>query len=100
MDLGGNTRDSDGGYVQATYAIPGPGTKLGVSYGESNLDLGPADLATSTLVETNESIIFGVYHPLTESLNLVLEYTNTEATAHNGNTAEENSIAIGAIIFY
>jgi predicted porin len=100
MDLGGNTRDSDGGYVQATYALPGPGTKLGVSYGESNLDLGPADPATSTLIETNESIIFGVYHPLTESLNLVLEYTNTEATAHNGNTAEENSIAIGAIIFY
>ncbi|HWM29917.1 MAG TPA: hypothetical protein VNQ14_15755, partial [Woeseiaceae bacterium] len=49
MDLGGNTRDSDGGYVQATYAIPGPGTKLGVSYGESNLDLGAADPATSTL---------------------------------------------------
>jgi hypothetical protein len=80
--------------------VPGPGTKIGVSYGESNLDLGPADPATSTLVETNESIVVGAYHPLTESLNLVLEYTKTEATAHNGNKAEESSIAIGAIIFY
>lgn len=100
MDVTGNTRDSDGGYLQATYALPGAGTKLGVSYGESNLDRGPGDSVASTLVETNESIVFGVYHPLTESLNLVFEYTATEATAHNGNKAEENSIAIGAIIFY
>jgi hypothetical protein len=100
VDFSGNTRDSDGGYLQAMYALPGAGTKFGVSYGESNLDRGPADSVASTLVETNESIIFGVYHPLTESLNLVFEYTQTEATAHNGNQAEENSIAIGAILFY
>jgi hypothetical protein len=80
--------------------MPGPGTKFGLSWGESNLDRGPADLPTSTLVETNESIIFGVYHPLTPSLNLVVEYTQTEATAHNGNEAEESSIAFGAILFY
>jgi hypothetical protein len=30
-------RDSDGGYVQATYVIP-TGTKLGVAYGVSKLD--------------------------------------------------------------
>jgi len=100
VDLSGNTRDSDGGYLQATYKMPGPGTKFGLSWGESNLDRGPADLPTSTLVETNESIIFGVYHPLTPSLNLVVEYTQTEATAHNGNEAEESSIAFGAILFY
>jgi hypothetical protein len=100
VDFSGNTRDSDGGYIQATYALPGAGTKFGLSYGESNLDRGPADSVASTLVETNESIVFGVYHPLTESLNLVLEYTSTESTAHNGNQAEESSIAIGAILFY
>lgn len=100
VDLTGNTRDSDGGYLQATYALPGYGTKLGISYGESNLDLGPGDPASSTLVETNESIVLGVYHPLTESLNLVLEYTETTATAHSGAEAEETSIAIGAILFY
>jgi len=100
VDSSGNTRDSDGGYLQATYALPGAGTKFGLSWGESNLDLGPADSVASTLVQTNESIVFGVYHPLTESLSLVFEYTGTEATAHNGNKAEESSIAIGAILFY
>ena len=102
VDLSGNTRDSDGFYVQGTYKLPDGGTKFGISFGESNLDLGPGDpvAAASTLVETNESFVIGVYHPLTPSLNLVLEYTNTEATAHSGNSAEEGTIAIGAILFF
>jgi hypothetical protein len=87
-------------YVQATYKLPGPGTKLGVSWGESNLDRGSADPVTTSLFESNESIVFGVYHPLTSALHLVLEYTETEATAHNGNKAEETAIALGAILFY
>lgn len=100
VDQSGATRDSDGFYVQGTYEFPDQGTKIGLSFGESNLDLGPGDLATTSLVETNESLILGVYHPLTDSLNLVAEYTQTESTAHNGNTAEENTIALGAILFY
>jgi predicted porin len=100
VDAAGNARDSDGFYVQGTFKIPGPGTKIGVSYGESNLDRGPADLATTTLFETNESIVVGIYHPLTSALHLVAEYTKTKATAHNGNEAEETAIALGAILFY
>jgi predicted porin len=100
VDAAGNTRDSDGMYAQATYKLPGPGTKLGVSWGESNLDRGPADPVTTSLVESNESIVVGVYHPLTSALQLVLEYTQTEATAHNGNQAEEKAIALGAILSF
>ena len=100
VDAAGNTRDSDGMYAQATYKIPGPGTKIGVSWGESNLDRGSADPVTTSLFETNESIVFGIYHPLTSALQLVLEYTQTEASAHNGNEAEEKAIAVGAILSY
>jgi predicted porin len=100
LDLGGESRDSDGGYVQFTYKVPTSGTKLGFSWGESNLDLGPNDLATTDLVKTNESIVFGVYHPLTDALYLVGEYTQTESTSHGGNEAEESSFALGAILFY
>ncbi len=99
VDAAGNTRDSDGFYVQGTYKLPGSGTKLGVSFGESNLDLAAGE-AVSDLVKTNESFVVGLYHPLTSSLNLVFEYTKTESTAHNGNSAEESVIAIGAILFY
>ena len=104
MDSGGNARDSDGGYVQLTWKLPGIGTKLGASFGESNLDLGPGDVALgaagAALLEKNESVVVGIYHPLTSALNLVLEYTQTTATAHNGNEAKETAIALGAILFY
>jgi hypothetical protein len=100
VDAGGNTRDSDGMYAQATYKFPNLGTKLGVSWGESNLDRGSADPVTTSLVETNESFVIGVYHPMAAWLNLVLEYTDTEATAHNGNQANEKAIALGAILSF
>ena len=45
FDTTGKKRDSDGGYVQATYVIP-TGTKLGVSYGISKLDDNAADTGT------------------------------------------------------
>ena len=100
VDSSGNTRDSDGYYVQAAYKLPQMGTKFGISVGESNLDRGPGDGPLTSLVKTNESYVVGVYHPLTQSLNLVLEYTKTDASAHNGNTATESTLAIGAILFY
>jgi len=100
VDSAGNARDSEGMYVQATFKLPGAGTKFGVSFGESKLDRGPADPVTTSLFETNESVVVGIYHPLTSALNLVAEYTQTTSTAHNGNEAEETAIAIGAILFY
>jgi hypothetical protein len=104
LDSGGNARDSDGGYVQATFKFPNLGTKIGASYGESNLDLGPGDTALGAagqfLFEKNESIVVGIYHPITSALNVVLEYTETKSTAHNGLEATETAIALGAILFY
>ena len=120
-------RDSDGFYVQGTFVLPDTGTKLGLSYGESNLRLtgdeenlirgngalaaalaAALDPATAiavgnafgNVVKTNESWIAGVYHPLGEALNLVAEYTSTTAEAHNGHKAEENVFALGAIMFF
>lgn len=97
--LAGRERESDGGYVQLTYKLPGPGTKLGVSYGESNLDRASGE-APSALVEKNSSTTFGVYHPLNKYVNLVLEFTATKAEAQNGNEADQDTIAIGAIFLY
>ena len=105
FDIQGKERDSDGYYVQARYRTP-MGTLLGASVGESNLDETSSDkerLADNpnyNLVETNESWIIGAYHPVGEALNLVVEYTETESEAHNGNETEEESLAIGAIMFF
>jgi hypothetical protein len=80
FDTTGQARDSDGGYVQATYVIP-TGTKLGVSYGVSNLDTASGE-ANTNLVEENDMLTIGAYHPLTKHLNLVAEYSKVESESH------------------
>jgi len=90
-------RDSDGGYVQLTYVTPIK-TKLGIAYGESNLDKGTA--ADTAIVKSNQRITVGAYHPLTKHLNIVAEYNNVEAEGHNGGNAETNTYSAGAIMFF
>jgi predicted porin len=94
----GKKRDSDGGYVQATYVIP-TGTKLGVAYGVSNLDEASGETATA-LVEKNERWTVGAYHPLTKHLNLVAEYNNVQSEGHSGTDVESDHISLGAILFF
>ena len=94
----GKTRDSDGGYVQATYKIPS-GTKIGLAYGRSSLDLANGE-GTSALVKENERMTIGAYHPLTKHLNLVAEYNNVESRSHNGLKNESNTGSLGAILFF
>jgi len=92
-------RDSDGGYVQATYVIP-TGTKLGFAYGVSNLDEASGE-STAALVESNERWTVGAYHPLTKHLNLVAEYNKVESEGQSSAyEAEYDSISLGAILFF
>jgi len=93
-------RDSDGGYVQATYVIP-TGTKLGVAYGVSNLDKASNDAASPTLVDKNDRWTVGAYHPLTKHLNLVAEYNKIESEGHNSaHKDEQDTFSLGAILFF
>ena len=97
---GQKSKDS-GGYVQATFAVPTIGTKLGASWGVSN---SKAANGTSFDIE-NESWIVGAYHPLTKSLNLVAEYTqqeikNNAATGSAVKKTENDTISLGAILFF
>ena len=100
FDTLGNARDSDGGYVQGTYVIP-TGTKLGVSWGQSNLDKNATgELAGATLVEENEMLTVGAYHPLTKHLNIVAEYSAVEARNQAGAENDSDIISVGAILFF
>ena len=99
VTAGAKERDSDGGYVQATYVIP-TGTKLGVAYGVSNLDTASGE-TNATLVDENERWTVGAYHPLTKHLNLVAEYNATESTGQtSSNKAEQDTFSLGAILFF
>ena len=91
-------RDSDGGYLQATYVLPTK-TKFGVAFGRSNLDRAAGE-GLSALVKTNERLTVGLYHPLTKHLNLVAEYNDMESKAHNGDKNTASSGSLGAILFF
>jgi len=93
----GGKRDSDGGYLQATYVLPTK-TKLGLAYGVSNLDR--ADSLDTAIVSKNERMTVGLYHPLTKHLNLVAEYNDIESRTHNGLKGESQHGSLGAILFF
>ena len=95
---GNAERESDGGYLQATYVIPS-GTKLGVSFGSSKLDLASGE-TNASLVEENKRWTVGAYHPLTKHLNLVAEVNHLESTAQDGAEQEADSFSLGAILFF
>ena len=96
-DALGNTRDSDGFLVQATYKVGQ--VKFGVNYGESKLDLAnPAD--DPTLVSKNRKVTGGVYDSLTKNLTLLAEVTEVKADAHNGNTNKSTNFNVGAFLSF
>jgi len=102
LDASGNKRKSSDWYTQATYTLPGVGTKLGVSYGESQLNDTTVD--TKGTVKTDMWTV-GAYHPITKHLNLVAEYSDAQdkQDAKGSNTAkksEAKTVSLGAILFF
>jgi predicted porin len=96
FDATGKSRDSDGYYVQGTYTIP-TGTKLGVSWGQSNLD---ANGAADTLGDVEDEMwTVGAYHPLTKHLNLVAEFSQSKHK-QAGAEGKANTVGLGAILFF
>ena len=100
-DALGNDRDSDDWYVQGTYTIPGAGTKLGVSYGESTLDGNSIDGFKDS---ENSMWTVGAYHPITKHLNLVAEYSNAKSEVKVPGPGDvdgkSKTISLGAILFF
>lgn len=100
FDASGKRRDSDQWYVQGTYTIPGVGTKLGASYGESTLDGNSGEV----MDEMKDSMwVVGAYHPLTKHLNLVAEYSQVKSeidTAIGDVDGKSKTVSLGAILFF
>ena len=90
---------SSGGFVQATYKIPTIGTKVGVSWGTSL-----AKDANQNSELENSAWTVGAYHPLTKSLNLVAEYSRSEAETSGyapvAGKVTGNTTSLGAILFF
>ena len=101
LDADGNKRDSKDWYVQGTYTLPGVGTKLGLSYGESKLE--GTDEADLGINYKDEMWVAGVYHPLTKHLNLVAEYSVEKGEFYVDDAkinGKAKTVSLGAILFF
>jgi len=104
-NIGSNSweaRDSDGGYVQVQYTLPTK-TKVGVSWGQSNLDLASDEahyISGRYTVKSNSMWDVMVQHPLTKHLNLIAEYSNQQSENQQGATNTANVGSLGAILFF
>lgn len=93
----GAERDSDGFLAQLTWGFGD--TKVGVNYGQSNLDLAEGE-APSGLVRRNEKWTLGAYHSLTPNLTLLAEFSEVESSAHDGTENESTNFNIGAFLSF
>lgn len=105
IDAGGNIRErkGDGYYVQGTYTFMGK-TKVGVSYGEGNLDhlglLQNASAGASTHVERSLWTV-GVYHDVSSWLRLIAEYNRGELNNHDGlHAPKADTFSVGSFLFW
>ncbi|HEY8508557.1 MAG TPA: porin [Steroidobacteraceae bacterium] len=94
----GNERDSDGFLAQVTYTFAGR-TKVGVNYGESNLDTASGE-NNPGLVAKNSKYTLGVYHKLTENLTLVGEFTDMESENQAGGDNSNTTFNLGAFLAF
>lgn len=105
FDASGNVRErkGDGYYLQGTYAVSGK-TKVGVSYGEGNLDAidatGVAGNGVGTHVERQLWTV-GVYHDVSSWLRLIAEYNRGELNTHTpGKNPGANTFSVGSFLFW
>jgi hypothetical protein len=105
FDQAGNihARDGDGYYVQGMYTFTGK-TKVGVSYGEGNLDsVGATDSAANGLNGAVERSLWtvGVYHDVSSWLRVVAEYNHGRfKTGNPGVTPEADTFSVGGFLFW
>ncbi|HZV09674.1 MAG TPA: porin, partial [Novosphingobium sp.] len=99
-DVFGNTRGSEGFYVQAMATFGK--WSAGGSYGASYLHYANAAdaLANPTLVSSNASGVGQIRYGLNSWVTLISEYTHTTAKAHNGNKDDSDTMAFGGILFF
>ncbi len=106
FDASGNVRERDGNgfYLQGTYTFNGK-TKVGVSYGEGNLDAIDANGTTPAGVvgtHTERQLwTVGVYHDVSSWLRLIAEYNRGELNTHTpGHNPQANTFSVGSFLFW
>ena len=111
LDIAGDARRSDGGYLQAAYTFNGVFT-LGGSWGVSHLETANAFDNFNTLLEcnataqvfclvkNNESWIGFARYKLTKWVNLQAEFIHTTAENQIGQNISDDAVVAGTTFFW
>jgi hypothetical protein len=115
LDIAGDARRSDGGYLQAAYTFNGVFT-LGASWGVSHLETAnafdtnnviaecnnqfPGTSEFNCLVKNNSSWIGFVRYKLTKWVNLQAEFVSTTAENQIGQTIHDDAVVAGTTFFW
>lgn len=102
VDASGNIteRQGDGYYLQGTYTFTGK-TKVGVSYGEGNLDSAGSTAQIGAGHVERSLWTVGVYHDVSSWLRLIAEYNHGELETSNGaGTPEADTFSVGGFLFW
>ena len=92
-DTAANPRDSDGWFLQATHQFGQ--TKVGVNYGQSNIDLTSQDSSLQVAEQTKMTL--GVYRPMFDLFTVAAEISDIEATNHAGADISNTAISVGVM---
>lgn len=104
-DAAGNLdeREGDGYYLQGTYTFGGK-TKVGVSYGEGNMDsidAGSLVVAGSTSHIERSMWTVGVYHDVSSWLRLIAEYNHAKLDVSGAaSDPEADTFSVGGFLFW
>jgi len=96
IDAQGNARDSDGYFVQAMVNFSK--TRVGINYGQTNLDRNLNDPATNLKQSTKVTV--GVYHSLVTGLTLVAEASQYQSKNHQQQDIKNLGLNVGAVYFF
>lgn len=93
-------RQGDGYYLQGTYTFAGK-TKVGLSYGEGNLDSAGATAAVGAGHVERSLWTVGVYHDVSSWLRLIAEYNHGALeTSLGAGTPEADTFSVGGFLFW
>lgn len=95
-DTNGEARDSQGWFIQLSHQFGD--TKVGINYGESSVDLAPADATNQ--VDTQTKVTLGVYHTLLPGLILTSEYSELSAENHQSEEIENRALSVGLALSF
>lgn len=90
-DINGDPRDSHGWFTQISHQFSA--VKVGINYGESNVDLTQLDARTQ--VKNQKKLTLGLYYEILDGVTTSVELSDIQAENHQNDKLENQAVSFG-----